>query len=169
MASSSPHSLPVRLLSLERPRPWPRPTAFAEGPCPPTPLASWISGDAETGAPLPAGTRERFSPWKGKRWRDRVSQGWQQSWGARGLLGGRGESVERWERKESEEVARMMNWALLASSRGTRKEWNFVLISFWRSICESLNGTRRSWADHVGTDFNRSHQLRGKPRGEAAT
>ena len=74
---------------------------------------------------------------------------------------------ESGERKESEGVARAVNWAPLASLRGTGTEWNSILISFWLSICESLNVGLTTWVQ----DLNRFQQHKGKEssRGGAAT
>lgn len=74
-------------------------------------------------------------------------------------------ALEGRKEKSRRGVARAVDWAPLTSLRGTGKEWNLILISFWPSLCESLNKTNPI----LGlTHVVHQHKV-GSPRGEAAT
>ena len=147
----------------------PIPASFP-GPCPPRslrrvspcPSGSEISGDTESKGKVKL-------IWRIKR-REREPRGWRQSWGNWGGLG-----VPGWrapgEKRAWEGLPGLWIGSPWTSWRGTRKEWNPILMSFWPLICESLNGTDPILGPaHVGPRLQWVPGARGEsPKAEAAT
>lgn len=87
---------------------------------------SWISGDAQPGQ----GT------WERSRLRAAAGQRWEAS-----LSGSPGPAAGEKGKRAACQGCQGMNGSPFTSFRGTRKERNSILISFWLLICDSLNGT----------------------------